>query len=62
MRLLRWLFACLFLLGATAAQAFPERPVRLIIPFGAGGTTDMIGRLFAQELSARLGQRAPAPV
>ncbi len=56
MRLLRWLFACLFLLGATAAQAFPERPVRLIIPFGAGGTTDMIGRLFAQELSARLGQ------
>jgi tripartite-type tricarboxylate transporter receptor subunit TctC len=38
------------------AIAFPDRPLRLIVPFGAGGTTDMIGRLFAQELAATLGQ------
>jgi tripartite-type tricarboxylate transporter receptor subunit TctC len=38
------------------ADAFPDRPLRLIVPFGAGGTTDMIGRLFAQELAVALGK------
>jgi tripartite-type tricarboxylate transporter receptor subunit TctC len=39
-----------------AAQAWPSRPLRLLIPFSAGGTTDLIGRLMAQWLSERLGQ------
>ena len=38
------------------AQAYPTRPVRIIIGFPAGGTTDIGARLIAQGLSERLGQ------
>lgn len=40
-----------------AAQSYPARPVRLIIPFGAGGPTDVFGRLAAQKLSDILGRQ-----
>lgn len=42
---------------AVHAQAYPNRPVRLIVAFPAGGSTDIIGRIVAQNLSARLGQQ-----
>ncbi|MBX9841066.1 MAG: tripartite tricarboxylate transporter substrate binding protein [Xanthobacteraceae bacterium] len=38
------------------AQAYPSRPVRLVIPFNAGGSTDIVGRLMCQWLSERTGQ------
>ena len=38
------------------AQAYPARPVRLIVPFPAGGPTDVVARLIGQWLSDRLGQ------
>ncbi len=38
------------------AQAYPSRPVRLIIPFNAGGSTDIVGRIMCQWLTERLGQ------
>jgi tripartite-type tricarboxylate transporter receptor subunit TctC len=41
---------------AAWAQAYPARPVRLIVPFPAGGTTDLIARLMGQWLTERLGQ------
>ena len=41
--------------GATA-QVYPSRPLRWIVPYPAGGTTDLIARLMGQWLSARLGQ------
>jgi tripartite-type tricarboxylate transporter receptor subunit TctC len=47
-------------LAAIPAQAqqgnWPERPIKIIVPYGAGGSVDAIGRTLAQELSTRLGQ------
>jgi tripartite-type tricarboxylate transporter receptor subunit TctC len=39
------------------AQAYPSRPVRMILPFGAGGVADATSRLAAEKLGGRLGQR-----
>src|SRR5262245_50439120 len=39
------------------AQAYPARPVRIIVGFAAGGTSDIISRLIGQWLSERLGQQ-----
>ena len=38
------------------AQNWPTKPIKLIIPFAAGGTTDILGRLLAQQLTKDLGQ------
>lgn len=40
-----------------AADEYPSRPVRVVIPFAAGAGTDLTGRVVAQELSKRLGQQ-----
>jgi tripartite-type tricarboxylate transporter receptor subunit TctC len=42
--------------GLAVAQDYPTRTVRLVVPFPAGGTTDMLARLFAQRMSEGLGQ------
>ena len=42
---------------AAAADAYPVRPIRLIIPFPPGGSNDVVGRVIAQQLSERLGQQ-----
>jgi tripartite-type tricarboxylate transporter receptor subunit TctC len=48
----------LTLLAATAvsAQNYPTGPVRVVVPFGAGGATDVLARVFADQLQQRLGQ------
>ncbi len=43
------------LVPAARAQAFPSKPIRVIVAFAPGGATDMIGRLLAERLSPRLG-------
>ena len=45
-------------LGGTAqAQGFPERTVTLVVPFAAGGSTDVVGRVIAQKMGDELGQQ-----
>jgi tripartite-type tricarboxylate transporter receptor subunit TctC len=48
----------LFAAFATAAfaQEYPVRPVKLVVPFGAGTTTDIVSRVFAEALTKQLGQ------
>ena len=43
--------------AAIAADDYPNRPVRLIIPFPPGGSNDVVGRLVAKQLSEKLGQQ-----
>lgn len=43
--------------SAAWAQAYPAKPVKLIIPFPAGGNTDVLGRLMAQKLTESFGQQ-----
>jgi tripartite-type tricarboxylate transporter receptor subunit TctC len=42
--------------GAARAQAWPAKPIRLVVGFAAGGPTDVIARVVAQDISASLGQ------
>ena len=42
---------------AAAAQSYPAKPVRMIVPYPPGGGNDTLGRLFAAKLSERMGQQ-----
>jgi tripartite-type tricarboxylate transporter receptor subunit TctC len=53
-----WLLLLLALFsGLSLSQAYPQRPVRLIVPFAPGGATDALGRVLAVSLGERLGQQ-----
>ena len=59
MRSVRLLAAALFAFAATAASAldYPTRPVKWIVPYPPGGTTDVLARIVAQWLSEKMGQQ-----
>ncbi len=42
--------------GGAAAQSFPAKPVKILVGFAAGGPTDVIARIVAQDMTASLGQ------
>ena len=48
--------ACFIAPSISQAQSWPDKPVKLIIPFAAGGTTDILGRILAQQMTTILGQ------
>lgn len=52
-------FSAIFLLSAAVASAadYPQRPVRLVVPYSAGGSTDTVARITGARLSERLGQQ-----
>ena len=55
-----FLLAALLAIGSTGlafAQAYPSKPIRLLIPFASGGITDTIARTIGQKLSENLGQQ-----
>lgn len=59
MRLNQALFAAIAsvaLMGGALAQSFPDKPIKVIIPFPPGGGTDIFGRIIADGLSRELGQ------
>jgi tripartite-type tricarboxylate transporter receptor subunit TctC len=60
---MRWLVHVGLLLGfaawpfAVSAQNYPNRPIVMIVPFAAGGTFDIMGRIMAPRMSELLGQQ-----
>ncbi|MCX7960552.1 MAG: tripartite tricarboxylate transporter substrate binding protein [Burkholderiales bacterium] len=54
----RWIAAALFTGACTAAfsQGFPSRPIRIIVPYPAGGTTDLMARALQEPMQKTLGQ------
>jgi tripartite-type tricarboxylate transporter receptor subunit TctC len=56
MRTFTILAALLAAISSAAAQRWPTRPVILVVPFAAGGSSDAIGRIMAGAMSGPLGQ------
>src|SRR4051812_49821383 len=48
--------AALLMFGAAAAQDYPVKPIRAIVPFPPGGVVDIVARTVGQKMSAGLGQ------
>lgn len=41
---------------SAVAQAYPSKPIKMIVPFPAGGTTDIVARIIAQKMTDSMGQ------
>src|SRR6202167_4223820 len=52
-----WLALALTAAVPAAAQDYPSRPIRLIIPFAPGGSNDVVGRIIANQLGEKIGKQ-----
>ncbi len=57
----KFIISVLVLLGifgsaSLSAQTWPDKPIKMIVPFAAGGSADILGRILSQELSKNLGK------
>ena len=50
------LLAAVFFAATATAQAWPSKPLRIVVPYPAGGATDFVARLVAERLAKSLGQ------
>src|SRR5436305_13236400 len=53
---MRWIVPALLVPLAATAQSWPQKPIKLIVPFPPGGVTDTLSRITADWLTQRLGQ------
>src|SRR5919198_939396 len=56
MRFIAALFCIAMAASAAAQDNYPSKPVRMLVPYGPGGATDIIARIVAQRLTESLGQ------
>src|SRR5713226_3620642 len=56
LRMLTGFAALLLSLAALAQEAYPSRPIRLVVPYAPGGVSDITGRIIAQKMTELLGQ------
>lgn len=52
----------LSLAGTAWGQSWPGKPIKIVVPFPAGGTSDVLARLIGQKLTDALGQAVSAPI
>jgi tripartite-type tricarboxylate transporter receptor subunit TctC len=52
-----WMVIAVLICAPVLAQSYPVKPIRLIVPFAPGGSTDLMGRLLGERIGTALGQQ-----